>query len=40
MLREGRVGDSAKTTDVPLNSACTPAEHEAMARGEAIKFQG
>jgi len=39
MLREGLVGTSEKTTNVPLNSACTDAEHAAMAKGEPIKFQ-
>ncbi len=39
MLQEGLVGDTEKTTNVPLNSACTDAEHEAMARGAAVKFQ-
>jgi monothiol glutaredoxin len=31
MLQEGLVGESAKSTDVPLNSACTDEEHAAMA---------
>lgn len=39
MLREGLVGQSEKATNVPLNSACTDAEHEAMARGVPIKLQ-
>ena len=39
LLSNGLVGDSAKTTSVPLNSACTDAEHDAMARGEQIKFK-
>ena len=39
MLQEGLVGDTAATTSVPLNSACTPAEHEAMAKGVPLKFQ-
>ena len=30
MLAENLVGDSAKTTDVPLNSACSDEEHAAM----------
>src|ERR1700757_4912473 len=29
MLREGVAGTTEKTTNVPLNSACTDAEHEA-----------
>jgi len=40
LLQEGLVGDTSKTTNVPLNSACSDAEHEAMARGGApLKFQ-
>ncbi|EDY19202.1 glutaredoxin [Chthoniobacter flavus Ellin428] len=39
MLRENLVGSTANTTSVPLNSACTDAEHAAMAKGEPIKFQ-
>lgn len=30
MLSNGLVGGSTKATDVPLNSACTDAEHAAM----------
>ncbi len=39
LLQQGLVGDSSKTTDVPLNRACSDAEHEAMARGIPIKVQ-
>jgi len=39
LLREGLVGNSEAATNVPLNSACTDAEHDAMARGEPLKFQ-
>ena len=39
MLREGLAGTTEKTTNVPLNSACTDAEHEAMARGVPVKLQ-
>src|SRR5688572_29597867 len=39
MLKNKLVGQSTAETNVPLNSACTDAEHEAMARGEAVKFQ-
>ena len=39
MLREGLVGNSDKTTGVPLNSACSDAEHAAMANGVPLKFQ-
>jgi glutaredoxin len=31
MLSAGLVGDSAKTTDVPLNAPCTDEQHAAMA---------
>ena len=30
MLANGLVGDSSKSTSVPLNSPCTDAEHAAM----------
>ena len=30
MLSQGLVGESPKTTDVPLNAACSDAEHAAM----------
>jgi len=39
MLQQGVVGNSEKTTNVPLNSACSDAEHEAMARGVPLKVQ-
>jgi glutaredoxin-related protein len=39
LLREGLAGNTEATTNVPLNSACTDAEHDAMARGEPLKFQ-
>jgi len=39
LLREGLVGNTDAATTVPLNSACTDAEHDAMARGEPLKFQ-
>jgi len=39
LLQEQLVGQSEKATNVPLNSACTDAEHEAMARGVPIKLQ-
>ena len=39
MLQEQLIGQSEKTTTVPLNSACTDAEHDAMARGVPIKLQ-
>ncbi|HYR58752.1 MAG TPA: glutaredoxin [Chthoniobacteraceae bacterium] len=40
MLQQGLVGTSDKTTDVPLNRSCSDAEHDAMARGVPLKFQG
>ena len=40
LLQEGLVGNTEKTTTVPLNAACSDAEHEAMARGGTpLKFQ-
>jgi monothiol glutaredoxin len=39
MLRERLVGTTDQTTDVPLNRSCSDAEHEAMRRGEPVKFQ-
>jgi monothiol glutaredoxin len=38
MLANGVVGASAKTTDVPLNSACTDEQHAAMA-ADAVKLK-
>lgn len=38
LLKESLVGQSEKTTNVPLNSACSDAEHEAMARGVPIQL--
>jgi monothiol glutaredoxin len=35
MLEKGLVGTSDKTTDVPLNAACTDEQHEAMVK---LKF--
>ena len=40
MLGHGVVGSSEKTTDVPLDRACSDAEHDAMARGIPLKVQG
>jgi len=39
LLQNSLAGSTEKTTDVPLNSACSDAEHEAMARGVPLKFQ-
>jgi monothiol glutaredoxin len=38
MLDHDVVQPVDKATSVPLNSACSDAQHEAMARGEAVKF--
>ena len=40
MLKEGLVQDSRKEADAPTNSACTDAQHEAMARGEDPRLAG
>ena len=40
LLKERLVGTTEKTTDVPLNRSCSDAEHEAMAKGVPLKFQG
>ena len=40
MLQNGLVGQTDKTTNVPLNSACTDAEHAAMAAGVPLKMHG
>ena len=39
LLQNSLAGSTEKTTDVPLNSACSDAEHDAMARGVPLKFQ-
>jgi monothiol glutaredoxin len=39
LLQQGLVGGTEKTTNVPLNSACSDAEHEAMAKGVPLKLQ-
>src|SRR5512137_2510509 len=39
LLQQRLVGDTDKTTNVPLNAACSDAEHEAMARGIPLKVQ-
>src|SRR6476660_3396616 len=33
LTREGLIGQTDKTTNVPFNSACTDAEHAAMQAG-------
>jgi glutaredoxin-related protein len=40
LLQQGLVGTTDQTTSVPLDRACSDAEHEAMARGVPLKFQG
>jgi glutaredoxin len=39
LLRNGLVGNTDKSTDVPLDRACSDAEHAAMAAGVPLKFQ-
>ncbi len=39
LLEHKLVGTTDKDTDVPLNAACSDAEHEAMRRGEPVRFQ-
>jgi monothiol glutaredoxin len=40
MLQNGVVQANDRTTSVPLNAACSDAEHEAMARGVTPPVQG
>ena len=40
LLQHGLVGNTDKTTNVPLDRSCSDAEHEAMARGIPLKVQG
>ena len=39
LLQHGLVGTSDKATNVPLNAACSQEQHDAMSRGEPVKFQ-
>ena len=39
LLQQGLVGNTDQTTNVPLDRACSDAEHEAMAKGVPLKFQ-
>ena len=39
LLQQGLVGGTDQTTSVPLNAACSLAEHDAMARGIPLKVQ-
>jgi glutaredoxin len=38
LVKESLAGNTDKTTNVPLNAACSDAEHEAMARGVPLKL--
>ncbi len=38
LVQHGLAGQTDKQTNVPLNSACTDAEHAAMAAGVPMKF--
>lgn len=40
LLENRVVGNSDRATSVPLNSACTDAEHAAMAHGQPLKMHG
>ena len=40
LLQHQLVGTSDAATNVPLNAACSDAEHEAMRSGESLKFHG
>ena len=39
LLEQGLVGNSDKTTNVPLNAPCSDAEHAAMAAGQPINLR-
>ena len=39
LLQKGLVGSTEQTTNVPLNAACSDAEHAAMQRGEVINVR-
>lgn len=39
LLKEGLVAPNSKETNVPLNSSCTDAEHEAMRQGAPLNFR-
>ncbi len=39
LTKENLVGASAAATTVPLNAACSDAEHAAMQSGATLKFQ-
>lgn len=40
LLKNNLTAPSTATTNVPLNSACTDAEHEAMRSGAPLGFKG
>jgi glutaredoxin-related protein len=40
LVQHDLVGTTDKTTNVPLNRACSDAEHAAMQAGAPLKFQG
>ncbi len=40
LLQNNLTAPSEQTTNVPLNSACTDAEHEAMRAGAPVNFKG
>lgn len=39
LLKEGLVGTTSATTNVPLNAPCTDAQHAAMAQGAPLNFK-
>jgi monothiol glutaredoxin len=38
LLQHNLVGDPVGATNVPLNAPCSDEQHDAMARGQAVKF--
>jgi monothiol glutaredoxin len=40
LIKENLIQPNDAPVAVPTNSSCTPAEHDAMAAGQQIKFQG
>jgi monothiol glutaredoxin len=40
MLEKGLVGQTDRTTSVPLNAPCSDEQHAAMQRGEPVQFEG
>lgn len=39
LLQEGLVGQSEKSTDVPLNAPCSDEEHAAMAQAAGVRMK-